>query len=131
MSEEEANESPEKSSLPPLNPDSFESASAKSSKVSSAASRKIQSITPASDGEDSTGENPSPVIVKQEAMRLYPRIQAVEKEIISLKGQIPANLNKTFLQLRQQTQELQDAFPINNYDDPALNQLNEDRKSVV
>lgn len=55
---------------------------------------------------------PNPSHLKREVQRLFPRIQQIEKEISSLRMQVPANLRKTILTISQEIQKLQ------NFDSP-------------
>lgn len=48
-----------------------------------------------------SSENANNQHLKREVSRLYPRIQTIEKEISSIKNQIPVNLDKVMLQLRR------------------------------
>lgn len=48
----------------------------------------------------------NPVHVKREVTRLYPRVQALERELASIRQQIPCNLGKTVLQLSQDVQKM-------------------------
>lgn len=58
--------------------------------------------------------------LKKKILLLYPQVQKVEKELISFKQQIPPNLNKTLLQLRQDLQRLNEA------DQPPLDEVEEE-----
>lgn len=44
--------------------------------------------------------------LKREVNRLYPHLQSIEKEITTLKQQLPPNLNKVVLQIRQDIDKL-------------------------
>ena len=54
----------------------------------------------------SSSDIPSPNFLKRRIMKLYPQLQKIEKEIQNISQQIPLNLNKTVLQLRQFSQNI-------------------------
>ena len=60
--------------------------------------------------------------LKREVNRLYPHLQSIEKEITALKQQLPPNLNKVVLQIRQDIDKLYN---------PNQNTKQEDQKDLL
>ena len=56
----------------------------------------------------------TPAQIKKEVNALYPRLQSVEKEINTLKQQLPSNINKVIIQLRSEIEKITEKnFPEN------------------
>lgn len=62
-------------------------------------------LDPKGRGQSNQGDDTRPNI-----MQMYPRIQTLEKEVKSVREQLPMSLNKTVLTLRQSIQSLKDRF---------------------
>ncbi|EAX98082.1 hypothetical protein TVAG_415060 [Trichomonas vaginalis G3] len=60
--------------------------------------------------------------LKREVNRLYPHLQSIEKEITALKQQLPPNLNKVVIQIRQDIDKLYN---------PNQNTKQEDQKDLL
>lgn len=96
----------EHSALPPLNTASSPSLSPKNTKASRPNAQSQDSINPQH--------------LRKEIYRLYPRIQALEKDISTIKQQLPSNLAKTILQISQDINRLRSKAPFldsNNNDE--------------
>ena len=65
-------------------------------------------------GSTSSLHEPNPSHLKREVQRLYPRIQQIEKDIASLRMQVPTNLNKTILTLSQEMERLRNRISPNS-----------------